>query len=164
MKKRGNKRRLNKNPSALFSFALVILSGIIFPIFSTKLFGETFSNTKTAIFNIILDLFSGKMGISKGYELAILGMVFVYVLIALFYLLNGLGVIYNRYSRHASILSIFYLFLGLISVLLINRTGGFSLFGFEIASITLGLGTYFITIVGVAYLFFHRWINSVVRL
>lgn len=161
---RHNKGKIKRNVSALLSFVLVILSGFLFSLFSLEIFGQSLPDKKGVMFNLIIDLFSGKYNLTKGYEIVVLIMIIIYILIALFYLLNGLGIIYNRYSRYASILSIIFLFLGLIATLLMNREQSISLFGITFNSMTIGLGTFFITIIGIAYLFLHKWINSTIRL
>ena len=158
-----NRKRLRKNPAAIFAFIIIIISGFLFPLFGFSIFGEGFSDKSGVIVNLIIDLFSGKLSFQKGYEIAIILMIFVYILIVLFYLLNGLGVIYNRYSRYASILSIPYLFLGLFVVVLMNREISIPFFGNSLGAITLGLGTYLVTITGLLYLFLVRGINKMIR-
>ncbi|MBU0962566.1 MAG: hypothetical protein KKD48_01535 [Nanoarchaeota archaeon] len=158
-----NKKRLRKNPAAIFSFLIIAISGFIFPLFSFNIFGEIFSDKSGVMFNLIVDLFSGNISFSKGYEILTVCMIFVYLLIVLFYLLNGLGIIYNRYSRYASFLSFIYLFFGLFAVVLINRETSIPFLGNTLGSMRIGLGTYLITITGVLYLFFVRKINSVIK-
>jgi hypothetical protein len=155
--------KLNKNPAALIAAILIAISGFIFPLFNSQMFGENLPNKKGIMFNFIIDLFTGKLSISTAYEIAIIGMILVYLIILILYLLNGFGVIYNRYSRYASILSVVYLFLGLISVVLINRETLVEFFNITFTSTTIGLGTYLIPIIGIAYLFLVRWINRIIR-
>lgn len=161
---REHRGKLNKNSAALFAAILIVLSGFLFSLFNFQIFGQNLPDKKGIMFNFIIDLFTGKLSFSTGYEIAIIGMILVYLVILIFYLLNGFGVIYNRYSRYASILSIIYLFLGLIAVVLINRESSVDFFGVTLTSTTIGLGTYLITIVGIAYLFLKRGINRIIRL
>ncbi|MDO8528625.1 MAG: hypothetical protein Q7S06_01900 [Nanoarchaeota archaeon] len=160
MRRRGRRNRLRKNPAALFAIALVLISGFLFPLFSFSIFGEDFSDKSGVVVNLVIDLFSKKYSFTETSEFVILFMVLSYLVIATLYLLNGLGIIYNRYSRYASFLSFAYLLLGLIAVVLLNRQMTIPFFGNTVGSMTIGLGTYLLPIVGILYLIFHRQINS----
>jgi len=160
------KEELKWNPSALFSLVLIILSGFYFPVFTmNSSSGFAALSKTTTVYNLFLNIFSGQSLISSNYTIAIFVVILIYLLIAFFYLLNGFGLIYNEYSNYASILTIVYLILGIISTVLINTaTKSTPIFGALIPSFTIGLGTYFITIVGVSYLFLHEKINSIIKI
>ncbi len=163
--KRNNPRRkkLHRNPSSVFAFILIAISGFLFPLFGFSIFGESFSDKSGVMMNLVIDFFSGKLPLGEAYGIIITAMMVIYLFILIFYLLNGLGVIYNRYGRRASILSIIYLFLGLFAVVFINREISIPFLGNTLGAVTLGLGTYFVTLVGILYLFFVRQINRNVR-
>lgn len=157
-------KKLKRNPSALIAFLLLILSAFLFPLFGTSLFGESFSNKSTVIVNLIKDTFTSQINLSSNFGILQLLLVIVFVFIILFYFLNGIGVIYNRYSRYASILTFVYLVIGLITYNALNNEYATSLFGFEISSVSMGAGIYFVPIVGICYLIFARSLNRVIRI
>src|SRR4030042_1697353 len=102
---RRNRKKLRRNASALIAFFLLLLSAFLFPLFGTSLFGESFSNKSTVIVNLIKDTFTSQINLGSSFGLLQLLLVVVFLFIAIFYLLNGLGFIYNRYSRYASFLT-----------------------------------------------------------
>ena len=157
-------KKLRRNAAALIAFVIIVFSAFVFPLFNFNLLGQGFSDKTGVMANLITELLSGGTKITESHGVAILAMIVVYLIIALFYLLNGLGMIYNRYSRYASMLSIVYLFLGLFVVLTINNKSSVPFFGTTLASVSLGIGTYLVTLVGVGYLIFKRVINRAIRL
>lgn len=157
-------KKLKRNPSALIAFLLLILSAFLFPLFGTSLFGESFSNKSTVIVNLIKDTFTSQINLSSNFGILQLLLVIVFVFIALFYFLNGVGAIYNRYSRYASILTFVYLVIGLITYNALNNEYATSIFGFEISSVSIGAGIYFVPIIGICYLIFARSLNRIIRI
>ena len=156
------RRKIRKNISALVAFSLLILSAFLFPLFGSSLFGESFSNKSTVMVNLIKGIFTSQADLSStsGYlQLTLTG---IFLIILLFYFLNGIGAIYNRYSRYASFLSFAYLFVGLLIYNTLNSQYATSIFGFEISSVTLGSGIYFVPLVGFFYLILHRKINRMI--
>ncbi|HLA23549.1 MAG TPA: hypothetical protein VJZ93_03390 [Candidatus Nanoarchaeia archaeon] len=112
--------------------------------------------------NLIKGIFTSQADLSStsGYlQLTLTG---IFLIILLFYFLNGIGAIYNRYSRYASFLSFAYLFVGLLIYNTLNSQYATSIFGFEISSVTLGSGIYFVPLVGFFYLILHRKINRMI--
>lgn len=158
----GKKHRgkLRKNFAALIAFFLLILSAFVFPLFGTSIFGESLSNKSTVIVNLIKDIFTSTIQLNSTFGFLQLILVIIFLLIGILYLLNGMGLIYNRYSRYASFLTFAYFIIGLLIYNTLNNQYSTSLFGFEISSITMGLGIYFIPIIGVAYLFLNRYVNN----
>jgi len=73
------------------------------------------------------------------------------------------GNIYNKYSRYASFLTFIYFIVGLLIYNLLNEQYALSLFGFNLSSISLGSGIYFVPIVGVFYLFFIKSVNRIIK-
>ena len=161
MKKR---KKLRKNLAALIALSLLFLSAFVFPLFGTSIFGESFSNKSTVIINLIKDVFNSKVYLNSGIGFLQLLLVVTFLFGGMLYLLNGLGVIYNRYSRYASFLTLAYFFIGLILYNSLNNEYATSFFGFELSSVSLGLGIYFVPLVGIAYLFLAKHINRAIKL
>lgn len=162
-KRRGNRKKLRKNSSALIAFLLIIFSAFAFPLFGNKIFGEEIGGG-TVMINLIKGIFTSSNNLSSSLGFLQLSLVIIFCLIALFYFLNGIGGIYNRYSRYASFLTFVYFIFGLFIYNMLNTKYASSFFGFEFSSISLGLGIYFIPIVGICYLIFSRSVNRVIRL
>lgn len=160
MKKR--RKKLRKNSTALISAFLILVSGFLFQLFHTSVLGESLPSKNLSMFDYILTFFNGSLDFSNFQVLFGSILVILFLVIFLFYLLNGLGIIYNRYSRYASYLSFVYFIVGLIIYKLLNKDS-ISMFGVEIAGVNLGFGVYFIPIIGVCYLLFNRTINSKIK-
>jgi len=160
----GKKRKLRKNASAIIASLLLTISTFIFPLFGTNLFGEIFSNKNSVMINFISRIFISQNNINSTFGVLQFLEVIIFLIIFLFYLLNGFGLIYNRYSRYASYVTILYLIVGLIMYNLLNLKYSMSLFGINISSISLGPGIYFVPILGISYLIFYRRINHSIRL
>ena len=158
-KKRKHKKSLKKNASALIAFFLLLLSAFTFPLFENTILGENFGGG-TVMVNLIKNFFLSPKDFSSTFVILELALVIIFCLIALLYLLNGIGSVYNRYSRYASFLTFFYLVVGLIMYNILNSANTLSMLGFEISSISLGPGIYFIPIIGICYLIFARKINK----
>jgi hypothetical protein len=158
-----NKKELAKNFSALLALALILLSGFLLPLFSYRLFGESFSDKGNVMINVIVDTISGNISFNDSVEVFVGIMAAVYVIICILYLLNGLGIIYDRYSRYASFLTIAYLFAGLFAVNSIHRAASLPLFGNILGSATIGPGIWMLPLIGISYLIFKRQINSAIR-
>lgn len=162
--KRKFSKKLRKNPAALISALLVLVSGFIFQVFHQDFLGESIPDKRLTIVNYAIDFFSNSFGLNSSLQIMSLVLVLLYFAIFFLYLFNGLGLIYNRYSRYASFTSFVYLVFGLILYSLLNQQYATSFFGFEMTSISIGAGIYFIPIIGVLYLVFKRQINSAIRL
>ena len=156
-------KKLRKNPAAVFAALLILLSGFVFQLFYVDFFGESIPDKRLTLVNYAVDYLTNLAGLDNVIDIVGLSLIVVYLIIFVFYLLNGFGLIYNRYSRYASILTFVYLILGLISYSFLNQKYATSLFGFQMTSISIGFGVYFIPLVGLLYLIFKRQINSVVR-
>ncbi|MEM2955052.1 MAG: hypothetical protein QW625_03845 [Candidatus Nanoarchaeia archaeon] len=143
---------------------MIILIGFTSPLFATKIFDESLGQRETIMSNLIINLFSGKISLSTSYEILLTSMIILYILTALLFLLNGLGKIYNRYSVYASFLTFVYLFLGLITVSIINNQTSLSLFGISFTSVVTDFGVYSVAIIGFLYLVFRKYINSKIRI
>ncbi len=154
--------KLSKNPVALIAFFLLVLSAFVFPLFGNKLFGEEIGGG-TVMVNLIKGVFNSSGNLNSSLEFLQLLIVIIFCLISLLYLLNGIGSIYNRYSKYASFLTLVYFIIGLLMYNMLNTKYATSLFGFSLSSVSLGLGVYFVPIVGVCYLFFVRQINRIIR-
>lgn len=158
------RKKLKKNFSALIAFFLLILSAFLFPLFGTSIFGESFSNKSTVIFNLIKETLTSQINLDSSFGLLQLLLVVFFLVIAILYLLNGFGLIYNRYSRYASFLTFGYFIVGLFAYNALNSKYAMSIFGFEISSISLGSGIYFVPIMGICYLIFARYANRSFRI
>jgi hypothetical protein len=154
-------KKIRKNISALIVAFLLIGSMFLFPLFNSSFMGETLSNSKGNMANLIIEIvknINSFFSNSYGFMSVLLALLFVICL--LFYLLNGLGLIYNRYSRYASYLTFVYAIVGLIVYNILVNQNTISLFGFELASISYGAGIYFVPILGLLYILFGRRINQ----
>lgn len=158
--KKKNHKGLRKNPSAVIAFVLLTLSMFLFPLFNSSFFGETLSNKRETMFNLISSILSNFNQYFYNSEgMLSISLAFLFSLSVLLYFLNGFGLVFNRYSRYASYLTFAYLIAGLVIYNnLLNQTT-FSLFGFEMTSISFGSGIYFVPIVGLLYFLFHRQVN-----
>lgn len=161
--KRSKSRRSKKNATALIAAALLLTSALIFPLSSEKIIGVNIEEPSNVLINYIERLFTQSVTFDSLSSKISLIMSIAFILSFLLYLLNGLGLIYNKYSRYASLLTIVYFFLGLYLIVLINREFSLPFFGNILTSIGIGPGIYFAPIVGLGYLFLVRKINSVIR-
>jgi hypothetical protein len=159
--KRRRIEKIRKNPSALIASVLILISGFLFPLFNTSLFGETIANKKNTIVNLILNIPNSTINSLE----SILFLILLILFLAIFflYLLNGMGIMFNRYSRYASYISFAYLIVGL-SLYSILNSNNVSLLGVELAGVSIGAGIYLIPIIGGLYILFNRSINSNIRI
>lgn len=160
---RNKRKRLKKNPTALISAFLVLVSAFLFQLFNTNILGETVVGKHYTMITYLVGLFSSKVVIDGLTKIMDFILAIVFIIIFLLYLFNGLGIIYNRYSRYASYLTFIYAIIGL-SLYNILTSSNVSLFGIEVAGVSLGPGIYFIPIIGILYLFFARSINSKIKI
>ncbi len=163
MRKKKSRRRLKKNSAALIAFFLLLLSAFVFPLFGNKIFGEEVG-AGTVMINLIKGVFISSENLNSMLGFLQLILVMLFFAITLLYFLNGIGSIYNRYSRYASFLTFVYFVVGLLVYNMLNTKYASSLFGFKLSSISLGLGIYFVPIVGICYLLFVRPINRIIRI
>jgi len=152
------------NAAAIAAAVVILLSCFLFELFNFRIFGNLVNNKRGIMFNLILDMFSGNLNLLGDYQFLVLGMIILYIFIFFLYFLNGIGVIKERYAIYASIFSVVYLFLGFILVNLVNRNISLPFFGNHLASATIGLGTYLIPILGIAYLFLKNPVNNAIKI
>jgi len=160
---KGRYKKLRKNPAALISAFLVLISAFLFQLFNINIFGEITKGKHYTMMTYITGLFSSKVVFNDSTKVMDFILAIVFVIIFLLYLFNGLGVIYNRYSRYASYLTVVYAVIGLFLYNMLT-SGNVSFFGLEFAGVSLGLGIYFIPLVGILYLFLARTINSKIQI
>lgn len=158
-----NNIKPERNVTALIAFALLVVSAFLFPLFGKEVLGQNFTNKNTVLVNLIGSAFNSQ-NLNTTFGIMQLIMIILFLLIALFYLLNGLGVINYKYSNTASILTFVYLIVGLFAYNTLRNETTASIFGIEITSVTFGLGIYFVAIVGLFYLIFARPINKAVKI
>ena len=157
-------KQLKKNPAALIAFLLLLTSGFLFPLFGTDFFGESFTNKNSVVVNLIRETFTSQISLNSSFGVFQVLLVLSFIIVTLLYLLNGFGLIYNRYSRYASFLTILYFILGLLTYNSLNEKYATSLFGLQISSITMGAGIYFVPFIGILYFFFARSINKGIKI
>src|SRR3989344_2775899 len=161
MRKRGNRdKRLKKNPTALFSALILMISAFLFPISRINILGSSTANRNYVLFNLIEDYLTNVVVLEGSLKVLPFIMGFIFIFIFIFYLLNGFGLIYNRYSRYASYLTFLYLFFGLWLINKLNIEYGSPTVGTLSNYTGVGAGVYIVPIVGFLYLIFNRKINS----
>jgi len=153
------KRKINKNHAGLLCFVLLVTIAFVFPLFDLSLIGQNISQDKTTIVNLLLDFFNSET-LKENYGKTTMIMVGLFCLAAILFLINGLGFVYNRYSRYASYLTFAYFFLGLFTMSLMNRSGDYTLL-FGLGKIELSFGVYLVPIVGLIYLIERHSINKI---
>jgi len=164
IKKSGEKNRLRKNPTAIFVAIILMISAFLFPISKINIFGTSTADRNYVLFNLIEDIFSNFLNLEGALQILPFLMSITFILLFFMYLLNGFGLINNKYSRKASYLTFLYLFFGLWLINKLNLEYGSPTVG-TISNYTgVGAGIYVVPILGVLYIIFKRSINSKIKI
>jgi hypothetical protein len=154
-------KKIHKNISGLIAFFVLLLSAFLLPLFNQAIFDKSLPNKSTTMANMAPEVLSNlKNYVSNSLGLYQLALVLTFILILLFYLVNGLGFVYNRFSRYASYLSFVYLILGLLLYNAINKKYGLELLGVSLTSISIGFGLWAVPLVAALYLIFSKELNK----
>lgn len=159
MRRRKNKR----NSAAVLALICLLFIAFVSPLIQTKVMGESLSDPNAVMINLIEDVFNDKVNYDSSSETTLAVMAITFLLIVGLYFLSGFGIIYSRYARYASYLTIAYLFLGLYLIRLLNRESTMELLGITLRSTAIDSGIYLVPIVGILYLYFKRSINRKFR-
>ncbi len=165
MKRGRNSRniKLRKNPIALISSIILMISAFLFPISEINILGTTTADRNYVLFNLIEDAFKNTLDLQGALQILPYLMGFIFIFIFFGYLLAGFGLLYSRYARYASYLTFLYLFFGLWLINKLNVEYGSPTVGTLSNYTGVGAGIYVIPIVGLLYLIFNRAINSRLR-
>ena len=151
--------RLRTNKYAFFMAVLLGVSAFLLPLISSSadILGASFSAKGPVMFNLIIEFLSGiftdSIDTKQKFIIPFYIMVVLFLVSFILYILNGFGLIYNRYSRYASYLTIAYLFVGLYAINIINSQYGITTI-FGSSEVSIGSGIYLVPMIGVIYLFY----------
>ena len=156
-------KKLRKNIAGMLALLIILIASFLFPLYSIDAFGETMpSGNEYTAFKVYERVFSnGQSFINLGFEgILQISMGCLLIIIICLYLLNGLGIIKNKFSRYASYFSIFYFVLSLVNYNFLNKLYSTTAFGISLSSVSIGFGTWLVLITGLGYLFFSESINE----
>ena len=145
------------NPTALISFILILMSGLLFQLFQVSILGQSFN--KFTMFDYILLFLTAPLDSNIFNVILSILLITTFLTILFLYFLNGFGLIHNKSSGSASFLTFIYLMIGSIMYKVLSQES-INFMGFNLSNTSLGMGLYFPPIVGIAYLLFYRQINS----
>lgn len=137
------------------------ISSLSLPLFTASILGQSIYDKKTVLFTVVIDLMKSTETQSVIYAWVL---ILMFLIAFTFYFLNGLGVIYNKYSCYAAFMNIIFIFPGLYLVTILNKNMILPFVGTSMASINIGPGFYFITIIGFLYLFLKKYVNRAIRI
>ena len=163
MAKRRQKRKLNKNPTALISAMLLIFSGFLFQLFNTNFTGTIYTAKHYTMSTYLISILGHGPDFASICGRLDLLLCVTFILSISLFLLNGFGIIYNRYSQYASYFTFIYLIIGLVLYEILSKEN-MSVLGIQVMSTVLGPGVYFVPIVGIFYLIFKKKVNSRIRI
>jgi len=155
--KKHHHNKIRRNPTALIA-ALIVAFSAFLPLLSSKLFGESFDNPQLSMVNVFGEILSKPVS-EPTLQIPSLILVISFAIILVLYSLNGLGLVFNRYSMYASFLTVPYLFAGLYIANVTNSGLSNPFLGNTLASVSIGPGIYLVPLVGLFYIIFRREIN-----
>ena len=155
---KAKKKSLSKrNVAAIIAAILIILSGFLFQLFNFEFFGKEWNIENAVMFNLAQNL--GDLQLPGNLETVVIFMVIIYFVVLILYLINGIGLLSDKFSFLASILTFVYLLLGIYFVPTFNNSTSIPILG-NISTASLGLGTYLLPIIAVVYLILKKPINN----
>jgi hypothetical protein len=151
------KRKLNL--AAVVAAVFIIISGFLFQLFNFEFLGKQWQIEEAVMFNLVREL--PDLELPGSLETVVLFMVVLYFASLSLYIINGVGVLSDKYSVLASFLTFIYLLLGIYFVPTFNAAAAIPLIG-SVGTASLGLGTYLIPTIAILYLLFKKPLNSLV--
>jgi len=146
-----------KNIAAILAAILILISGFLFQLFNFEFLGREWAIERAVMFNLITEL--DTLNLPGNLENVVILMVVVYFIIVILYFLNGFSILSDKFSFIASLLTLPYLFLGVYFVSSLNKQISLPILG-NVASVSLGLGTYILPIIAAGYLLLKNPINN----
>ena len=146
-----------RNVAAIAAAVLILMSGFLFQLFNFEFLGQTWNIESAVMFNLVQDIWN--LDLPGNLETVVIFMVVLYVVILVLYIMNGVGVASDKFSIVASALTFVYLLLGIYFVPTFNNSTSIPFFG-SFGTTSLGLGTYILPIIAVAYLLLKKSIND----
>jgi hypothetical protein len=157
MPEKQKKRKLNL--AAVVAAVFIIISGFLFQLFNFEFLGKQWQIEEAVMFNLVREL--PDLELPGSLETVVLFMVVLYFASLALYIINGVGVLSDKYSVLASFLTFIYLLLGIYFVPTFNAAAAIPLIG-SVGTASLGLGTYLIPTIAILYLLFKKPLNSLV--
>jgi hypothetical protein len=154
-----HRKRVHKNTTALIAAILLLIVAFTMPLVGVNFLGADINNSGAILFRIIENIFVTEF--SSSYAITLLSMTIIFLIAFFLYLLNGLGIIRNKYSRYASYLTLIYCLIGFYFTYEINKGLSLPLLGNALGNINAGPGIYLVIIVGIFYMSLKKYINAI---
>ncbi|NMB66884.1 hypothetical protein GYA25_02395 [Candidatus Woesearchaeota archaeon] len=154
-------KKVYKNPAGFVAFFILLISAFLLPLFQENILDETLPNKGTTLISVAPEIIQNVgVYLKSAFGIYKIGILLTFIFTIGFYFLNGIGLVYNRFSRYASYLSFLYLILGLLIYNDLNKDYGINLLGMSVTSLSIGLGLWIVPLVGVLYLLFYKEVNK----